>query len=231
MKPITILMGVALIAASSSWLVAQSNQMLPSAPEATSSSAEGAYGASKPEPPAKGRFTNDHAEIGVFADYFRLAPANNATNYVGVGARVGFNFHPNVALEAEMSYDFDRNYTTVYHNGATTTFVRSSVRPITALFGPKFQVGTSGPVRAFVTGKVGLVDFGVNSSGVVSGTTFSDALAGIGGSGTHFAIYPGGGLEFFGGPIGFRIDAGDEIYLNNGTYNNLKVSAGPVLRF
>jgi hypothetical protein len=28
-----------------------------------------------------------------------------------------------------------------------------------------------------------------------------------------------------------RLEAGDEIYLNNGAYNNLKVTFGPVVRF
>src|SRR5437868_13218858 len=34
-----------------------------------------------------------------------------------------------------------------------TTLFRSRVRPLTGLFGPKFQAGSSGPFRAFVTGK------------------------------------------------------------------------------
>ena len=40
-----------------------------------------------------------------------------------------------------------------------------------------------------------------------------------------------GGLEGFVGPIGLRLEAGDEIYLNNGTFNNLRVTAGPTFRF
>ncbi len=112
----------------------------------------------------------DHGEVGVYADYFRFSPGDSATNYVGVGGRVGFNVSPIVALEAEMNYDFARNYTSTYSTGTSaggsTTFVTSSVRPLTGLFGPKFE--TPGPFKAFVTGKVGFVDFSVNNSGTVT---------------------------------------------------------------
>jgi hypothetical protein len=53
----------------------------------------------------------------------------------------------------------------------------------------------------------------------------------VGGSSTHFAMYPGAGVEGFWGAFGFRLDVGDEIYLNNGTFNNLKVEFGPTIRF
>ncbi len=175
--------------------------------------------------------TLDHAEVGVFADYLRFSPTSPQINFVGAGGRVGFNIHPNVALEGEMSYDFSRNFTTTYNNGVTSTFVTTSVRPLTGLFGPKFQFGTSGPVRVFATGKIGFIDFSTNTSGVVTGGTFTGAVNGVGGAGTHVAFYPGGGIESFLGPFGLRFEAGDEVYLNNGTFNNLRVTAGPVLRF
>lgn len=187
--------------------------------------------------PGESRYTLNHAEIGVYADYFRFAPASGTTaNYVGTGGRFGFNVNPNVALEAEMNYDFARNFTTTSttNNGTTTTttFVTTGVRPITGLFGPKFQFGTSGNFRAFLTGKVGFIDFSTTSnSNVVSGQQFSNSIAGVGNGGTHLAMYPGGGFEGFWGPVGIRLEAGDEIYLNNGTYNNLRVTLGPTIRF
>ncbi len=173
----------------------------------------------------------NHGEVGVYADYLRFAPAKSATNFVGVDALAGFNVHPNLALEAQMSYDFARNFTTTTSNGVNSTTVVSSVRPITGLFGPKLQFGTGGPFRAFVTGKVGFIDFSVNNSGVVSGNTFADSVAGVGGAGTHIALYPGGGIEAFAGSFGLRLEAGDEVFLNNGIYNNLRVTIGPTLRF
>jgi hypothetical protein len=38
-------------------------------------------------------------------------------------------------------------------------------------------------------------------------------------------------VEAFWGPVGIRVDAGDEIYVNNGAYNNLRVTFGPTFRF
>jgi len=179
-----------------------------------------------------GRYVLNHAEIGIYADYFRFAPSSSTnTNFVGTGGRFAFNVNPNVGLEAEMNYDFARNFTTAVTNGTSTTFVTSSVRPLTGLFGPRFQFGTSGPLRVFATGKVGFIDFSVNNSGIVSGSTFTGAVSGVGNPGTHFAFYPGGGIEGFIGPVGIRAEGGDEIYLNNGTYNNLRVAVGPTIRF
>jgi hypothetical protein len=175
----------------------------------------------------------DHGEVGAYADYFRFSPGGSASNFVGVGGRVAFNVIPEVALEAEMNYDFARDYTSTYSNGNSvgggTTVVTSSIRPLTGLFGPKFE--TPGPFKAFVTGKVGFVDFSVNNSGNVTSTGATNAVAGVGGSGTHLAVYPGGGIEGFFGPIGLRAEAGDEIYFDNGTYNNLRVTFGPTIRF
>lgn len=175
----------------------------------------------------------DHGELGVYADYLRFDPsgASQSTNFVGAGGRVGFNVHPNLALEAEMSYDFARSFTSTYDDGTTTTVYTSRVRPLTGLFGPKLQFGTGGPFRAFVVGKLGFIDFSINNSGVVTGSGFTGAVSGVGGGGTHMAFYPGGGVEMFAGWLGLRLEAGDELYLNNGAYNNLRVNAGPVIRF
>ncbi len=150
---------------------------------------------------------------------------------MGVGGRLGINVHPNIQLEGELNYDFKRNYTNTFINGFTTSFVTTGVRPLTGLFGPKIQAGTSGPFRVFLTGKMGFINFSETSSGVVSSTTFSNSVNGVGGPGTHLAFYPGGGIEGYIGPVGLRLEVGDEIYLNNGTYNNLRITFGPHIRF
>ena len=59
-----------------------------------------------------------------------------------------------VQIEAEMAYDFERNFTTTFDNGVTTQFVSSRLRTLHALFGPKFSTG-GGPVRLFATFKGG----------------------------------------------------------------------------
>ncbi|HEY3705004.1 MAG TPA: hypothetical protein VGL22_08080 [Terracidiphilus sp.] len=175
--------------------------------------------------------TYNHGEVTAFGDYFRFAPSgHSATNFVGLGGRVGFNIHPNVAIEGEMAYDFERNFTTLNSSGGTTTTVVTGVRPLTGLFGPRFQFGTSGPFRAFVTGKAGFLEMSTSNKSPSTGS-FSNALDQFGGSGTHFAAYPGGGIEAFFGPLGLRAEAGDEIYLSNGAHNNLKIMVGPTLRF
>lgn len=181
----------------------------------------------------------NHGEVGVYGDLFRVNPPHAAAvNFLGLGGRVGFNVHPNVALEAEMNYDFEKNYTTVSTSGSigsgtgsgTSVTSTSTLRPLTGLFGPKFQFGTSGPFRAFVTGKAGFIEFS-SSTKSPSGSTFNGAVSDFGNGSTNFAAYPGGGIETFLGPIGLRVEAGDEIYVNNGAYNNLRVTFGPSLRF
>jgi len=99
---------------------------------------------------------------------------------------------------------------------------------VTGLFGPKFE--TPGPFKFFVTGKIGFMNFTTSQSAVTPGTV-GNAISGVGGAGTHLALYPGAGVEGFWGPFGLRLDVGDEIFLNNGTFNNLRVTFGPQLRF
>lgn len=173
----------------------------------------------------------DHASVGIFADYFRFDPNSNvkATNFIGFGARAGFNVSHHVSLEGEMNYDFERNYTSVCNNNCvTTSFTTTRLRPLTGLFGPKFE--TPGPFKFFVTGKVGFINFTETTAAVTPGTV-GNAISGVGGAGTHFAVYPGAGVEGFWGPFGLRLEAGDEVYFSNGTYNNLRVSFGPQFRF
>jgi hypothetical protein len=99
---------------------------------------------------------------------------------------------------------------------------------LTALFGPKFQ--TSGPVRFFVTTKVGLINFSTSvDPSILSG--FTGGVNAITAGDTKFAFYPGAGVEGFWGPIGLRLEAGDNIYFDNGTRNNLRVTFGPQFRF
>jgi hypothetical protein len=174
----------------------------------------------------------DHGELGAYGDLFRVTAANaNSVNYLGLGGRLSLNVSAHAALEGEINYDFEQNFTKVSNSGnGTITTVTSSVRPLTGLFGPKFQIGTSGPARAFVTAKAGFIEFSTNY-GTASASSFANAFGQFGNGSTHFAAYPGGGFEIFLGALGIRVEAGDEIYVNNGAYNNLRVTFGPTLRF
>jgi hypothetical protein len=48
---------------------------------------------------------------------------------------------------------------------------------------------------------------------------------------TDFALYPAAGVEAFAGPIGIRLEAGNDIYFDHGGHNNLLVTLGPQIRF
>ena len=61
-------------------------------------------------------------------------------------------------------------------------------------------------------------------------TGFTNSV-GLGTGATYFALYPAGGIEAFAGPIGLRLEAGDDIFFNGGAHNNLRVTVGPQFRF
>lgn len=170
---------------------------------------------------------SDHAEVGVFADYFRFTDATPAQNFLGLGARAAFNVHPYVQLEGEMAYDFKRSYAQTFTNGVSTELVTTHFRTLHGFFGPKFQTG-SGPFRFFVTGKVGFENFSITNDNATNGFTNT---VGLTTGTTRFAVYPGGGIEAFGGPFGVRAEIGDDIYFLNGVHNNMRVSFGPQFRF
>ncbi len=170
----------------------------------------------------------NHGEVGAYFDYFRLNNANNLNLY-GLGGRVSLNARPHVVLEAEGSYDFEQSFDTLTVNlNGTTNTVRSDVRVTHGLFGPKFQLTRSFPIRPFVTLKGGFVKFGSNAGPATFGnaqlTTFNN-------TDLNGAFYPGGGIEFFAGPLGMRFDVGDEMYFDNGANHNLKITVGPTIRF
>jgi hypothetical protein len=170
----------------------------------------------------------DHVEVGAFVDYFRLnSDAAPVSNFFGLGGRAAFNMNSNVQLEAEMAYDFKRNYTSTYSNGVTSTTVNSKFRTLHGFFGPKLQTG-SGPFRVFLTGKVGFDNFSITNQNAQSG--FVNTV-GLTNGATYFAVYPGGGIEAFAGPIGLRAEIGDDIYFHGGAHNNMRISFGPQIRF
>src|SRR5579864_6908843 len=169
----------------------------------------------------------EHAEVGVFADYFRFSRTDPHINFIGLGGRAAFNIRPSVQMEAEMAYDFSRNFTNTFSDGATTVFVTSKFRTLHGFFGPKFQTG-SGPIRIFVSGKVGFDNFSL--TGQTPGQGFTSSV-GLDTGKTDFAVFPSAGIELFGGPIGLRAEIGDDIYFQGGAHNNMRVTLGPQFRF
>jgi len=136
--------------------------------------------------------SSDHVEVGAFIDYFRLNnKAAPVSNFLGLGGRAAFNLNSSVQLEAEMAYDFKKNYISTYSNGISSTTVNSSFRTLHGFFGPKLQTG-SGAVRIFVTGKVGFDNFSINHQN--PGTGFVNTVGLTNGT-TYFAVYPGAALK------------------------------------
>jgi hypothetical protein len=175
---------------------------------------------------APAAFAQNHGEIGAYADYVRLTDANNA-NFWGLGGRVGVNVAKHAQLEGEISYDFGKAVTTGSLTSGSLSVTRNNLRLLHGLFG--FKVGTSGPVRVFVTAKGGFFNTSVSNKSILSG--FTGAASSITESNTDGVFYPGGGIEGFLGPIGLRLDVGDLMYFDNGAHNNLRVTFGPQIRF
>jgi hypothetical protein len=170
----------------------------------------------------------NHAEVGAFVNYFKLG--ETGSNFVGLGGRAAVTVARHVQIEAEMAYDFNRVFTEGFTDttGGTISSVNSNIRVLHGLFGPKFQ--TSGPVRVFVTVKGGFTNFRFDPT-PASFSTFVSSVNNLRTNNVDGALYPGGGVEAFLGPIGLRLEVGDEIIFVNGARNNWKVSFGPQLRF
>jgi len=179
-----------------------------------------------PAASAQSSDNKNHGNLGIFFDYTRLQPAD--LNMFGVGGRLGINIRPHAVLEGEMAYDFERNKTQTITNGVITATVRSNVRLLHGLFGLKIQ--STGPVRIFGLLKGGFVNFGVG--GPVTAGAINNQINNIVDGDTNGVFYPGGGVEFNAGWLGFRVEAGDEImFLNNSTSNNFRATFGPQIRF
>ena len=172
---------------------------------------------------------NEHVQVGVFADYFRVSQTD--TDLLGVGARASLQAFRRIKLEGEMAYDFGRAFTEGFEDTSTgtVTFQRTDMRVLHGLFGPRVDLG-SHSIQPFLTAKGGFVNFRLDNAPVTFGT-FGSTVAGLRQNNVIGSAYAGGGLEGHLGPIGVRFDAGDEMYFNNGTHHNLRLTFGPVIRF
>jgi hypothetical protein len=167
------------------------------------------------------------ASVGVYADYMHLSQTN--TNMAGLGARLGVKVFPATMLEAQMSYDFDQAFTETFTpTTGSVSLNNSNVKILTGLFGPTFE--TRGPVKLFVTAKGGFINFSFNPvPGSFSG--FASSVSNLRANNVDGMFYPGGGVEANIGPVGLRLDVGDDMYFANGAHNNLVVQFGPVIHF
>jgi opacity protein-like surface antigen len=176
--------------------------------------------------PAENTDTRNHGNLGAYLNYTHLH--GPGLNMLGVGGRIGFNVRKKIVLEAEMAYDFERTQTQSITVGSVANSVRTNVRVLHFLFGPKIQ--TTGPIRFFALAKAGVVNFGVG--GPATAGAINNQIGNIIDGDKNMAIYPGGGVEINRGKWGIRAEAGDElIWLRDGVHNNVRVAVGPQLRF
>jgi hypothetical protein len=168
-------------------------------------------------------------EAGIFLDYLSISQTN--TNNFGLGARFGYRVHHNVLLEGELAYDYGINFDEVYHNIATGNLAaieHTSIGVTHGLVGPKLQ--PSGGFRPFVTFKAGFMDFRL-APGLLPYSNLVSTILGLRTSSLNVAVYPAAGLEAALGPVGLRLELGDEVYFNSGAHNNLRLTFGPIVRF
>jgi len=182
-------------------------------------------GASWLVPPAKAQ---DHIQVGAYGDYFRLSQTN--TNLAGLGGRAGVTVFPHVMFEGEMSYDFDQGFTEhCVSTGCTVTVANSNLKVLHGLGGFKL-IGTRHAIRPFLLIKGGFVNFQLNPKPASFGT-FATSVQNLRRNNVTGVFYPGAGVEGHLGPIGLRLEAGDEIYYAGPPHHNARVSFGPFLRF
>jgi len=171
----------------------------------------------------------DHFQVGAYADYFRLSQTKS--NMAGLGGRAAIKVLPHMMLEGEMSYDFQQAFTEGFTNpsGGVVTFQNSDVKVLHGLFGPKIVAG-HGAIRPFVTLKGGFVNFSLDPR-PASVAGFVSSVDNLRTKNVSGAVYPGAGLEGHIGPVGLRLEAGDEIYFAGGTHHNVRLAFGPFIRF
>jgi hypothetical protein len=172
----------------------------------------------------------ERVEAGVFIDYLSISQTN--TNNFGVGGRFGYRIHRKVMIEGELAYDYGINFPEVYRNitnGDIAAIERTSIGVTHGLFGLTLE-SDKGRFRPFVTLKGGFMDFRLSPS-LLPLSSVESTVLGIRTSRLNAAMYPGAGVEASLGPLGLRFELGDEVYFNNGAYNNLRITFGPILRF
>lgn len=169
-------------------------------------------------------------ELGVFVDNLNIS--QTSTHNFGLGGRFGFRIHSNIMLEGELAYDYGINFDEAYRNisnGNLTAIEHTSIGVTHPLFGPMLEP-TNGRLRPFATFKAGFMDFRLSPS-LLPYSNVASTLLGLRTSNLNAAIYPAVGVEASLGPVGLRLEAGDEIYFNAGAHNNLRITFGPILRF
>jgi hypothetical protein len=171
----------------------------------------------------------DHFQVGAYGDYFRITQTN--TNMAGIGGRVGYKVFSHVMFEGEMNYDFDQAFTEhCVSTGCTVSVANSNLKVLHGLAGPKI-IGGHGAIRPFLAIKGGFINFQLNPKPASFGS-FVTSVNNLRANNVTGVLYPALGAEGHLGPIGLRLEGGDEMYfVGNTTHHNVRVAFGPFLRF
>jgi hypothetical protein len=175
-------------------------------------------------------FAQKRVELGAFIDYLNIS--QTSTNNFGLGGRFGYRIHSHVMMEGELAYDYGINFDEAYRNianGNLTAIERTSIGVTHGLFGPMLEPA-KGRLRPFATFKAGFMDFRLSPS-LLPYSNLASAVLALRTSNLNAAIYPAVGAEASLGPVGLRLEGGDEIYFNSGAHNNLRITFGPIVRF
>jgi hypothetical protein len=178
-------------------------------------------------PPAKAQ---DQFQASVYGDYFRID--QTGTNMAGLGGRVGYKVFPFVMFEGEINYDFDQGFVErcVSPGCGSVTVANSNLKVLHGLVGPKF-VGGHHAIRPFLAIKGGFINFQLNPKPASFGQ-FTSSIQNLRSNNVSGVLYPALGVEGHLGPIGLRLEGGDEMYfIGNGTHHNVRLAFGPFLRF
>jgi len=170
----------------------------------------------------------DQFQVGAYGDYFRLT--QTSTNLAGLGGRVGYKMLPYVMFEGEVSYDFDQGFTErCVSTGCTVTVANSNLKVLHGLAGVKF-IGGRHAIRPFLTLKGGFINFQLNPKPATFGG-FTSSIQNLRSNNVSAVLYPALGAEGHLGPLGLRLEAGDEMYFAGAAHHNVRVAFGPFFRF
>lgn len=175
-------------------------------------------------------FAQQRMELGIFVDSLSISQTN--TNNFGVGARFGYRVHHDIMLEGELAYDYGINFDEAYRNisnGSISAIEHTSIGLTHGLFGPMLQ-RSEGHFHPYATLKAGFIDFRLSTS-LLPYSDIASTVFGLRTSNLNAALYPAAGIAATLGPVGLRLEAGDEMYFNSGAHHNLRITFGPILRF
>jgi hypothetical protein len=170
----------------------------------------------------------DQFQVGAYGDYFRVS--QTSTNMAGLGGRVGYKVVPHVMFEGEISYDFEQGF--IEHCTSTSCVGlvhNSNLKVLHGMVGPTF-IGGRHAIRPFLAVKAGFINFQLNPKPATFGQ-FTSSVQNLRSNNVSGVLYPALGVEGHLGPIGLRLEAGDEMYFAGATHHNVRLAFGPFLRF